>query len=314
MLEKNVEKGLVESRKSSCPEISFIHMRSAQVPVNEIRDNYPSRTLTENVEREYSGLSSIMAQAPIFAKETLDILDNAAEENSTLVKKSSSTMNSAQVPLSVENRTPKRKENDLDEDTRLLITNPSSVRSAKVHVPDEELEMIRMRIEKGEGEDTQLFTKGEKVGLALKAPLWFPIAVTVSVFVVPVSAFKVLSNKLSHQKTESNFREVTDERHLADLLQELYELDTFSEVRFIEEFERNSIRLFNQWLDQQHQTSIQVIEDISTTLQQLAETEKLESEDKQSVKRFLQQLKECQEECYVLLEKCCNSLNEGPLS
>lgn len=160
MLEKNVEKGLVESRKSSCPEISFKQMESAQVPVNEISENYPSRTFTENVEREYSGLSYIMAQAPIIAKETLDILDNAAEENSTLVKKSSSTMNSAQVPLSVENRTPKGKENDLDEDTRLLITNPSSVRSAQVHVPDEELEMIRMRIEKGDGEDTQLFTKG----------------------------------------------------------------------------------------------------------------------------------------------------------
>eukprot|EP00105_Crassostrea_gigas_P029776 XP_011451822.1 PREDICTED: uncharacterized protein LOC105345389 [Crassostrea gigas] len=314
MLEKNVEKGLVESRKSSCPEISFKNMESAQVPVNEISENYPSRTFTENVEREYSGLSYIMAQAPIIAKETLDILDNAAEENSTLVKKSSSTMNSAQVPLSVENRTPKGKENDLDEDTRLLITNPSSVRSAQVHVPDEELEMIRMRIEKGDGEDTQLFTKGEKVGLALTAPLWFPIAVTASVFVVPVSAFKVLSKKFSEQKAESNFREVTDKRNLAELLQEIYKSDTFSEARFNDEFERNSIRLFNQWLHQQHEASIQVIEDISTTLQQLAETEKLESEDKQSVERFLQQLKECQEECCVISEKCCNSLNQGSLS
>lgn len=155
---------------------------------------------------------------------------------------------------------------------------------------------------------------GEKVGLALTAPLWFPIAVTASVFVVPVSAFKVLSKKFSEQKAESNFREVTDKRNLAELLQEIYKSDTFSEARFNDEFERNSIRLFNQWLHQQHEASIQVIEDISTTLQQLAETEKLESEDKQSVKRFLQQLKECQEECYVLLEKCCNSLNEGPLS
>lgn len=155
---------------------------------------------------------------------------------------------------------------------------------------------------------------GEKVGLALTAPLWFPIAVTASVFVVPISAFKVLSNKLSHRKAESDFREVTDERHLAELLQELYKLDTFSEGRFNEEFERNSIRLFNQWLNQQHQTSIQVIEDISTTLQQLAKDEKLENKDKQSVERFLQQLKECQEECCVISEKCCNLLNEGPLS
>lgn len=155
---------------------------------------------------------------------------------------------------------------------------------------------------------------GEKIGLALTAPLWFPIAVTASVFVVPVSAFKILSNKLSHRKAESNFREVTDERHLADLLQELYKLDTFSEVRFNEEFERNSIRLFNQWLHQQHEASVQVIENISATLEQLAENEKLENEDKQSVERFLQQLKECQEECCVISEKCCNLLNEGPLS
>lgn len=155
---------------------------------------------------------------------------------------------------------------------------------------------------------------GEKIGLALTAPLWFPIAVTASVFVVPVSAFKILSNKLSHRKAESNFREVTDERHLADLLQELYKLDTFSEVRFNEEFERNSIRLFNQWLHQQHEASVQVIENISATLEQLAENEKLENEDKQSVERFLQQLKECQEECCVISEKCYNLLNEGPLS
>lgn len=155
---------------------------------------------------------------------------------------------------------------------------------------------------------------GEKIGLALTAPLWFPIAVTASVFVVPVSAFKILSNKLSHRKAESNFREVTDERHLADLLQELYKLDTFSEVRFNEEFERNSIRLFNQWLHQQHEASVQVIENISATLEQLVENEKLENEDKQSVERFLQQLKECQEECCVISEKCYNLLNEGPLS
>lgn len=155
---------------------------------------------------------------------------------------------------------------------------------------------------------------GEKIGLALTAPLWFPIAVTASVFVVPVSAFKILSNKLSRRKAESNFREVIDERHLADLLQELYKLDTFSEVRFNEEFERNSIRLFNQWLHQQHEASVQVIENISATLEQLAENEKLENEDKQSVERFLQQLKECQEECCVISGKCCNLLNEGPLS
>lgn len=161
MLEKNIEKGLVESCKSSGSEISFIYMRSAQVPVSEMSDNYPSRTFTENVEREDPRVSCTIAQSPIVAKETLAIQNNATEENSTLVTKSSSTMSSAQVPLSVDNRTLKGTENDLDKDIRLLITDPSSVRSAQVHVPDEELETLRMRMEKGEGEDTQLFTKGK---------------------------------------------------------------------------------------------------------------------------------------------------------
>lgn len=134
------------------------------------------------------------------------------------------------------------------------------------------------------------------------------------VFVAPVRAFKWLSNTLSHWKAEFNFREVTDERHLAELLQELFKLDTFSEVRFYEEFERNSIRMFNQWLHQQYEASLQVIENISAILKQLAKTEKSESEGKQSVERFQQQLKECKEECCVISEKCCNSLNEGPLS
>lgn len=160
MLEKNIEKRLVESRKSSGSKISFINTRSAQVPVNEISGNCPSRTFTDNVEREDLRLST-MAQAPIVAKETLDILDNAAEENSTLVKKSSSTMNSAQVPLYVDNQATKGIENDLDGDSRLLLMDPFSLRSAQVHVADEEQEMLRVRTEKGGGEDLQLFSKSE---------------------------------------------------------------------------------------------------------------------------------------------------------
>lgn len=160
MLEKNIEKRLVESRKSSVSKISFINTRSAQVPVNEISGNCPSRTFTDNVEREDPRLST-MAQAPIVAKETLDILDNAAEENSTLVKKSSSTMNSAQVPLYVDNQATKGTENDLDGDSRLLLMDPFSLRSAQVHVADDEQEMLRVRTEKGGGEDLQLFSKSE---------------------------------------------------------------------------------------------------------------------------------------------------------
>lgn len=160
MLEKNIEKRLVESRKSSGSKISFINTRSAQVPVNEISGNCPSRTFTDNVEREDPRLST-MAQAPIVAKETLDILDNAAEENSTLVKKSSSTMNSAQVPLYVDNQATKGTENDLDGDSRQLLMDPFSLRSAQVHVADEEQEMLRVRTEKGGGEDLQLFSKSE---------------------------------------------------------------------------------------------------------------------------------------------------------
>lgn len=160
MLEKNIEKRLVESRKSSGSKISFINTRSAQVPVNEISGNCPSRTFTDNVEREDPRLST-MAQAPIVAKETLDILDNAAEENSALVKKSSSTMNSAQVPLYVDNQATKGTENDLDGDSRLLLMDPFSLRSAQVHVADEEQELLRVRTEKGGGEDLQLFSKSE---------------------------------------------------------------------------------------------------------------------------------------------------------
>lgn len=160
MLEKNIEKRLVESRKSSGSKISFINTRSAQVPVNEISGNCPSRTFTDNVEREDPRLST-MAQALIVAKETLDILDNAAEENSTLVKKSSSTMNSAQVPLYVDNQATKGTENDLDGDSRLLLMDPFSLRSAQVHVADEEQELLRVRTEKGGGEDLQLFSKSE---------------------------------------------------------------------------------------------------------------------------------------------------------
>lgn len=160
MLEKNIEKRLVQSRKSSGSKISFINTRSAQVPVNEISSNCPSRTFTDNVEREDPRLST-MAQAPIVAKETLDILDNATEENSTLVKKSSSTMNSAQVPLYVDNQATKGTENDLDGDSRLLLMDPFSLRSAQVHVADEEQEMLRVRTEKGGGEDLQLFSKSE---------------------------------------------------------------------------------------------------------------------------------------------------------
>lgn len=76
------------------------------------------------------------------------------------------------------------------------------------------------------------------------------------VFVAPVRAFKWLSNTPSHWKAGFKFREVTDERHLAELLQELFKLDTFSEVRFYEELERNSIGLFNQWLHQQYEASL----------------------------------------------------------
>lgn len=152
---------------------------------------------------------------------------------------------------------------------------------------------------------------GEKVGLALTAPLWLPIAVTASVFVVPVSAFKMLSVKLSHQKVESNFLEVTNERHLAELLQELYKLEFFSEDRFNEEFEKKSIPLFNLWLDELYQESNQVIEDISVNHKQLGQNVELESKNKQSVERFLQELIERQEECCVISEKCCNLLKWG---
>lgn len=163
MLEKNIEKGLVESRKSSGSEMLVLYMRSAQVPVNEISENYPSKTSTENYEIENPRLSSTIRSSPdpIVAKVALDRPNNDAEENSPPYTKVSSSMSSAQIPVNVDNQTPKGTENDPAGDTRLLITDLSSVRSAQVHVPDEELEMLSMRIEKEEGEDTHLFTKGK---------------------------------------------------------------------------------------------------------------------------------------------------------
>lgn len=163
MLEKNIEKGLAESRKSSGSEILVLYMRSAQVPVNEISDNYPSRTSTENDEIEDHRLSSTIRSYPdpIVAKEALGRPNNDAEENSPLYTKVSPSNSFAQVPVNVDNQTSKGTKNDRAGDTRLLITDPSSVRSAQVHLPDEELEMLRMRIEKEKGEDAQLFTKGK---------------------------------------------------------------------------------------------------------------------------------------------------------
>lgn len=127
-----------------------------------------------------------------------------------------------------------------------------------------------------------------------------------------MSACKELLTIFSRRKAESNFREVTDERHLKEILQELYKFNVFSESRFIEEFEMSSIRLFNQWLHQQHQASMQVTVEISAILQELAQKMELESEDKQSVKRFLNQLKECQNECCVISEKYCKLFNKWP--
>lgn len=117
---------------------------------------------------------------------------------------------------------------------------------------------------------------------------------------------------LLRRKAESNLKKVTDERHLKEILQELYKLYVFSESRFIEEFEVSSIRWFNQWLHQQHQASIQVTEDISAILQELAQNLDLVSEDRQSVIRFLNRLKECQKECCVIAEKNCNFFNKWP--
>lgn len=71
------------------------------------------------------------------------------------------TMSGAQVPITVEEQIPNGTENNKgEEDTRLLITDSSSLRSAQVHVTDDELEKLRM--ENGEGEDAQLFTNGKR--------------------------------------------------------------------------------------------------------------------------------------------------------
>lgn len=61
----------------------------------------------------------------------------------------------------MDNQATKGTENDLDGDSRLLLMDPFSLRSAQVHVADEEQELLRVRTEKGGGEDLQLFSKSE---------------------------------------------------------------------------------------------------------------------------------------------------------
>lgn len=144
----------------------------------------------------------------------------------------------------------------------------------------------------------------EKIGISLTMPLWFPIAITASLFVVPVGLVKVLSKKLSNRKEISNFRENMTER-LKDILEYLYEGDihVFTKDRFFEEFDRNQIRLFNQWIDLQHQNFIREMEVISGLLDQLAHEVTAHTKDNIAMERFLEQLNRFQGDCGNIARK-----------
>jgi hypothetical protein len=140
----------------------------------------------------------------------------------------------------------------------------------------------------------------EKIGISLTMPLWFPVAIAASLFVIPVGIAKVFSNRLSNRRAVANFREHMSER-LKDILQYLYETDIFTKDRFFEEYDRNQIRIFNQWIDLQHKTFVREMETISGLLDQLALEVNAQAVDNIVLERFLEQVKG---DCSCIAKMC----------
>lgn len=156
MLEKSVR-----HFDKSGSESSSIHLSSTQVPVNRSGDNDPSRKFTEDAEKEDYLFSYPMGsgEVPVVANEAYNRPNNSEEEENQIHKNGSFAMSDAQIPVIADEQEPNGVENGGKDDSTLLITG--SLRSAQVHVTDEELEMLSRK--NGEGEDTQLFTRGEYV-------------------------------------------------------------------------------------------------------------------------------------------------------
>ncbi|XP_061185527.1 uncharacterized protein in xynA 3'region-like [Saccostrea echinata] len=150
-----------------------------------------------------------------------------------------------------------------------------------------------------EEEENRLFTKGEKIGIALSIPLWFPVAITASLFVVPVGIIKVLSNKLSNRNAITQFRENITEC-LMDILNKLYDLDIFTTDRFFEEFDRNQIHVFNQWIDLQQKAFCKEIDSISAVLQKLVGEVTIHTDENIAIELFLKQVRKFQNECCTI--------------
>lgn len=171
MLEKKIEKDLVElCNRSGSERASVIYMRSSQVD-NGIDDQTTSRPCTENAKKEDdlspSTIESTNVSFEIYNRQ------NGSDE-CRLHRDGSITMSGAQVPVTANENRPNCTENITEEDTTLRITDQSSLRLAQVHVTDMELEMLIRTNSKGE--DTQLFTNSKYL-------CFFPIFQTVFKFV-----------------------------------------------------------------------------------------------------------------------------------
>lgn len=171
MLEKKIEKNMVGlCNRSGSERASVIYMRSSQVD-NGIDDQTTRRPCTENAKKEDVPSPSTMESTKV----SFEIYNrqNGSDE-SRLHRDGSIAMSGVQVPVTANENRPNCTENITEEDTRLWITDQSSLRLAQVHVTDMELEMLIRT--NGKGEDTQLFTNSKYL-------CFFPIFQTVFKFV-----------------------------------------------------------------------------------------------------------------------------------
>ena len=123
-----------------------------------------------------------------------------------------------------------------------------------------------------------------------------PTVVTASVFLVPVGVAMILSKKHTNWKTMTDFRKNIDQR-LSELLQGFYESEAFTKDRFYERFEKNHIRLFNQWIIDQYEKFVIEIDRISAILEQLTKKIDIDVGDNSAVELFLKQVVQFQLDC-----------------
>lgn len=94
----------------------------------------------------------------------------------------------------------------------------------------------------------------------------------------------------------SDFRKNIDQR-LSELLQGLYDSEAFTKDRFYEGFEKNHIRLFNQWIVDQYEKFVIDIDRISATLEQLTKKIDIDVGNNSAVELFLKQVVQFQADC-----------------